>query len=136
MTTYVEARDALVTHLNTGFATYPTMPVFWENTKQVDLASVVSPFVRVEINFTDCVDLTMNDIPIDEDTGEVSISILYKEGEGTRAGLALWDFLKPYMKHKSLSGVKTYTPHPGRKQESAGWVLTELVVPFSFNSLD
>lgn len=136
MTTYVGARDALTSYIETNLGLgYPTMPRFWENTLQVNLESLQSPFVKIEIVFQDTVQLTVNDDPIDQDVGIVAFELFYKEGEGTRAGLAVFDFIKSMMKHKTIGGVTTYTPKPGRIGQGGGWRSSQINVPFSFDSL-
>lgn len=50
MTTYVQARDTLVTKIDDALtSSYPTLKVFWENTTEVDTNTVGNNFVQVEV---------------------------------------------------------------------------------------
>lgn len=133
MTTYVQAREALVTHLNTSFtATYPSIPMFYENTTQVNLDAVGNAFVAVSINFTDAMRLNIDSNPKCRSNGELSVRIFAKEGQGVTTSLGLIDYLTDLMKFQELSGVTTETPFPGKKEQKDGWLYTDLIVPFFF----
>lgn len=79
MTSYVQARDTLVGKINAALSTdHPALPVFWENTLEVDVNSVGNVFLQVEINFQDEVDTTID--PETITTGEVNFRLFYKQG--------------------------------------------------------
>lgn len=134
MTTFVQARDDLAALISTGLAGIG-VPVFWENTLSVDLDKVGDRFIRIEIDFDDARQMTMNDTPIHETIGEIYFTVLTKEGLGTRATLALLDTISAAVKYNLSGRVKTLTPTPGRRDYSDGWYAQELRVPFRFNSL-
>lgn len=136
-TTYVAARDALVGHLNAGWlAGYPSVPIFYENTAQIDLDTVGNTFLAVAVDFHDAVqaDMDLDPYPGEEVFGEVNLRLFAKGGMGTRNTLAMFDFLTALMRQKRLSGVTTLSPAPGRKQSRDGWVSFDLNVPFRFYS--
>lgn len=133
MTTYVQARDTLVTKIDDALmSSYPTLKVFWENTTEVDTNTVGNNFVQVEVNFQDSVDTTIAaDFMV---TGEVNFRLFYKQGQGSRQALALFDFLTSLMASQIVSGVTLLTPRPGRKDTSRGWASFDLNCPFFFRS--
>lgn len=133
MTSYVQARDTLVGKINAALSTdHPALPVFWENTLEVDVNSVGNVFLQVEINFQDEVDTTID--PETITTGEVNFRLFYKQGQGVRAGLTVFDYLRNLMKFQVVSGVTLYTPKPGKKEMRNGWSISDLNAPFSFRS--
>jgi hypothetical protein len=137
MTTYAESRDAVVTLIVSGLqATHPTLPVFWENTKQVDLDAVGNMLLKVAINFDDALQLTVNGDPEHETHGYVSFTLLMKEGAGTREGLVVFQSLTDLVKFKRSAKYTFGVPTPGRKDSRQGWVGWDLLAPFSFNSLN
>ena len=133
MTTYVQARNAIVGYLNPAFTTAkPTIPIYYENTTQIDLDSVGNLFVKVDIDFTDALRLDIDPTPHCETHGEIVLMVLSKEGTGVSGALALYDYLDTLLRHQSLSGVTLMTPFPGRKDLKDGWLVMEMIVPFSF----
>ena len=133
MTTYVQAREAIVLHINQAWKTaYPTVPLYYENTTKVSLDKVGEMFVKVEINFLDNIRQGVDRSPITATEGEVSFSLFMKEGCGTVKAVKTMDFLMSLMKYKELPGVTLGCPTPGRKVEKNGWSSSDFNVPFSF----
>lgn len=133
MTTYVEARDAIVGYLNPAWvAAYPSIPLFYENTTQIDLDSVGTIFMSVAVNFTDAMRQDIDPSPISKVWGEVTLKLFVKKGQGTRVTLAMQDFLTGLMKYRQVSGVTLEMPTPGKKESKDGWSSLDLNVPFFF----
>jgi hypothetical protein len=133
MTTYVQARDAIVNYLNPAWvAAYSGIPIFYENTTQVDLDTVGNAFLFVEINFTDSLRQGVDLAPMSRSYGELTLRLFTKEGQGTRTTLAMQDALVTMVKYRTLSGVTLDCPTPGRKQSRDGWSSFDLNVPFNF----
>jgi hypothetical protein len=135
MTTYTQARDNLVTLINTSFsAAYPTMKVFYENTVEVDVNTVGDMFVKVAIDMLDAVQVTIETQPKRRVYGEITLQFMYKEGKGTRDALGLFDYVDALLSMKQLSGIVTRVTTPGRKLTKSGWAEFSLHVPFMFDS--
>lgn len=135
MTTYVAARDTLANYISAALlADKPTLAVFWENVTKADVNSVGDAFLQVEINFQDAANITINDDPIREMTGEVNFRVFYREGQGTRVALVLFDYLTSLMRLQTISGVTLNTATPGKKLQKDGWASFDLNAPFSFKS--
>ena len=133
MTTYVQTREALVTAFHTPWKTaWPTIPLFYENTLQVDLDTVGPVFVTAAVDFTDGMRMELDANPTSKTWGEVTFRIFAKEGQGTKTALQVFDFLTALMKYQTFGGVTTECPAPGPKQASKGWVSFDLTVPFFF----
>lgn len=135
MTTYVQARDALVAHINAGWTTtYPSTSIFYENTLKIDLNSVGDSFLRVEIDFMDAVQADIDLASSHDVTGQVVMTIFTKEGTGTRTKLSMFDYMTNLFKLVKVSGVQCSVPRPGKRTVKSGWVSEELLVEFTFNS--
>ena len=133
MTTYVQARTNIVGYLNLAFTTaYPTIPIFYENTTQVDLAAQPDMFVIVELNFVDTDRLVIDPTPLCESVGELAVRIFARDGTGLATTLSMTDYLHTLMSHQQLSGVTMKTAFIGRKSVEVGWMITDLIVPYSF----
>ena len=133
MTTLVQARDAIVTHIHTTLQTYlPTLPVFYENTVEVDVNTVGDQFVRVSVDFDHTFLATFSSDLIDRVVGTITFQIFTKEGKGTRSTLAIMDTLNAQMRHRLLGATTTGSCTEGRKESNSGWTSTELLVPFEY----
>lgn len=138
MTTFVEARDSIVSLIHTALQNnHPTLPIFWENTLEVDLNAVGNLFVRIELDFDDAMQMTINDIPEHQTFGTVYFTVFMKEGTGTRESLILMQSFTDVVKYQMTPTFVFTTPRPGKKDGPRdGWISQELVAPFWFDSLD
>lgn len=133
MTTYVAARDAIVAYLNPAWVSaYPSIPIYYENTTQIQLDKVGTGFLVVAINFTDTLRQGVDPSPISASYGEITLRLFTKEGQGIRTTLQRLDTLTNLMKYQGLSGVTLDCPTPGRKVSKDGWTSQDINVPFSF----
>lgn len=131
---YVQARDEIVTMLHADLViNKPGLPVFWENTLQVDLNAVADPFVRIEIDFDDAEQLTINDDPWHRVYGTIYFNVFTKTGSGTRNVLVLFDYFSNLAKFRLGTKFSSSAPRPGRKSARQGWVSFEIGVPFHFD---
>mgnify|MGYP000320669470 FL=1 len=135
MTTYVEARDSLVTLINTSLSTdYPALEVIYENTIKVDMNSVSDMLVLISIDFLGARQATIETRPHSRVLGEVTFRLIFKDGSGTRVALQLFDYLTTLFNSKQIGGVTTRVPSPGKKQIIDEWSSYDLFVPFIFDS--
>jgi hypothetical protein len=133
MTTYVEARDAIVGYLHPAWtAGYPGTKIIYENTLQVDLDSVGSSFIQVSIDFQDSMRQGVDASPISKTWGVVTLRLFTKEGTGTKVALQMFDWLTALMKYRKLGEVTLDCPRPGKKISRDGWSSADLIVDFSF----
>jgi len=133
MTTEVQARDAIVAYFHPAWTTtYPTTPVYYENTVKIDLDTVGSAFLSVSIDFTDSVREFIDAAPITGSYGEVTFRMFAKEGVGIRDTLSKENYVRELMKYRDLSGVILDCPRHGRKQARDGWTSSDMIVPFQF----
>lgn len=133
MTTEVQARDAIVAYFHPAWtATYPMVPVYYENTVRIDLDTVGQAFVSVSIDFTDSLREGIDPSPITGSYGEVTFRLFAKDGVGVRDTLGRSNYIREMIKYRELSGVTLDCPRPGRKQARDGWTSFDLIVPFRF----
>jgi hypothetical protein len=136
MTTYVQARTAVVSLINTAWVTqYPTIPIIYENTLAVDLDTVGDMLLRINIDFDDAQQMTVNGSPHHMIMGTVRMMIMWREGKGTVSALEVMDFLTNLTKFKLNTPVTFWLPTPGRKVAQKGWVSQNLDLPFRFHTM-
>lgn len=134
MTTYVEARDELVTLINSKFsADHPTLKVFYQNTKKVDINTVGDQFVRITVDMMKGKQSSIEFEPRRRVLGEVILEFVYKEGLGTRYALEMYDYVESFLAMKSLTKVSTRVASPGADWEKEGWAGFRITVPFFFD---
>lgn len=130
---YVAARNALVSHMHTPFVTaYPTVPIFYENAQELNMDEQPNMVVLVSVDFLDNERLDIHPVPNTQVYGEVTIRIFTRVGIGVAGHLDLFDYFTTLMSHKLISGITTETAAPDRKETVAGWMITDLAVPFSY----
>lgn len=131
--TYVQARDAVISHLHINWsASYPSVPVFYENLESIDLDSVGPAFLKAELEFHDAEQASIETAPTTRVRGLLHIAIMARAGTGTRTGMSYYDFLFWLFKHRNLSGVQVETPTPGHRETHDGWHMQQISIPFSF----
>ena len=134
MTTYTEARDAIITHFSTNWATqYPTIPVVYDNTNTVDLDTVGNVFLRTTFALEDASQASIGDSPMQRVRGHLYISIFSRAGTGTRSGIGYLDYISTLFKFKNLSGVTVGAPSPTFKESHDGWHMQMIGIPFFFH---
>jgi len=132
MTTYVEARDAIVSHIDANFS---GIPVFYENTLEVDLNTVEDRFIRVEVEFSGASQASMGDNALDRTYGFITYRVFTKQGRGTRATLEVMDTLRDVAKTMTTDKVQCESVRPGKVESKSGWECRDLLVPFWFDRL-
>ena len=79
MTTYVQSRESLITAFNAPWASaWPGVPMYFENTTQIDLDTAPPVFVAAAIDFTDGMRLELDANPTSKTWGEVTFRIFAK----------------------------------------------------------
>lgn len=132
---YTQARDALVTRVNTVLTTYlPGLKAYYENTVKVDINSVGDQFIQVEVSFEESQMATVDDSLVDAVYGFVGFRLFIKEGAGSRSAQSVFDTLNTHLRHQTLSGVRTYSAAFGRKETKDGWTAHEIGFPFHYYS--
>jgi hypothetical protein len=126
-----------VTAINTLLSSsHPSLPVFYENVLEVDASAIGTQYLQVSIDFDNAEMATVEASPSDRIGGMIVFRHVVKQGAGTRITNSLFDSLNAGMRHRILSGVRTLTPTFGKKREVAGWMGSELYVPFEYYSLN
>ena len=139
MITFTQARDALVTRVNTVMTTHLSgLPTFYENTVKVDTNTVGDQFIQIEVSFEDTLIATHDGAggPSDRVSGFVGFRLFTKEGKGSRSVAVIFDTLNTHLRHQNLSNVHTFSPVFGRKTAKDGWTTAEIGFPFTYYSLN
>ncbi|UCV26799.1 phage tail terminator-like protein [Ferribacterium limneticum] len=130
---YETARTALAGLMEAALTAYPTLAVSWDNTP-IDLSKAGDLALQIEYMWDDAGQIDLGLAPNHRTTGSLFLTIFAKAGTGTVKALQLMDTLTLQLKCKSVSGLVTTVPKPGKKPERSGWKTQELHVPFYFDS--
>jgi hypothetical protein len=134
--TFDDARAAVYTRLDAGMtATYPAVPVLYENRLTVDLAKQKSPFVACEIVYNDGSQASMELTPVVRYGGAIWLAVATKAGAGAKVGAGILGYLANRFKTITFSGVVcgAPVPMPGYTRDGAYW--QTLRVPFHFDDI-
>lgn len=130
---YEAARTTLVGLVEAALTAYPWLEVAWDNV-DIDLDKVGDTCLAVEFMWDDAGQINLGVAPEHRTTGSLFLTVLTKEGTGTKGGLQLMDALTAGLKCKQQNGLTTTVPKPGRPVRRQGWKGHELHVPFYFDS--
>jgi hypothetical protein len=132
-TTLTQARDAVIALVHSTLQTHlPTLPVEYDNTASVDVATVGPQFLQVDVEMEDSMLATVSDDLIDKVEGTAYFRLFTQVGKGTRSTLQIFDTLNSHLRHKHLNNVVTGSSTFGKKVEKDGWVSHDLLLPFEF----
>lgn len=133
---FEDARLAVTGRLKTGMdATYPAVPVVYENRVKVDLATQASPYVRLALIFNDGEQASMEATPLARYRGAIYLAVYCKQGEGTKDALTILSYLAGLFKAVKFGGVQTYVGVPMPGAEMSGWYYEAVRIPFYFDDL-
>lgn len=135
MTTMLQARDNIVSLIETDVK--PLLAgrnLYYANTVAVDLGLETELFLRVEIEFEDAAQATVELNPMRRTFGAVYFTLFYREGSGSRVALTTFDSIINVVKNRVSGSVIFKTPVPTRTDARKGWVSQQLRAPFYFDS--
>lgn len=134
--TLVEISNAIVSRLNTGWgATYPSVPVFYDNGPGVDVDQAGGSFLICQVKQSAAEQVSLELDPVYRRRGFVSLTVFVKQYTGRNVTLGYLDYLTSLFKFASFGGVRTSVPKPGHKETHDGWYSEELRVPFWVDSI-
>jgi len=133
---FEDARAAIATRLDAGMtATYPAVPVVYENHTKVDLATQTAPYVRCDVVFNDGEQASIELTPLARYRGATYLAVYAKEGQGTKAVLQILAYLAGLFKSVKFSGVQSQVAVPMPGAEKDGWYYVAIRIPFWFDDL-
>lgn len=135
MTTFVEARHAIVQTIHTGMAGFPGVPVIYENTHEADEDRVENTYLFVKIDFIDSAQSTLGVTPDRRRYGLLVVDIRTRRGLGTRDTLALVDALENMTSCKRVSGVQFQASKLTASEVVGDRECREMITPFYFDSI-
>lgn len=132
--TYAATRSAIVTLFNAPFiAAFPAVPVYYENTVEINLDAAPALVVLASVDFMDAIQMEI--APLHTDTyGEFVLRIHSRASGGFASSLGIADWMHANMSYKITSGVNLNAAYIAKKSTVAGWLLTDVVVPFRYIS--
>ncbi len=133
---FEDARAAIYSRLNTFMAaSYPAIPVRYENRLTVDFATLETLFVAAEIAFTDGTQMALGSSPPVRYQGTIFLNVWERDGAGTSEALGLLDALAVAFKTAQFGGVNTKAPRPMPGAFQPGWYVLAVRIPFWFDQM-
>ncbi len=132
--TYETVRQAIVTETErakTAWTAYSLL-VDYDNKDRIDLESLTTPYVCVDIVWLDGQQMDLGRQPLVTDYGQIVVAAGVKEGGGTNSLLKLLDHFKPYLQLRDNIGasVRTEAAMLTRPVTRRGFYFQPMLVPF------
>lgn len=108
------------------------LQIEYSNHTFVDLASLTSPYLMVDIVWGQAAQMDLGQSPLLTDYGSILLAAGTKVGNGTDGLLVLLDFFRPYLQLRNpLASVKTHHASVGATPvEKDGFYYWTMTVPF------
>lgn len=130
-----EVRAAIEQYLASNWPTlHADVPIRYENTATVDLATQETPFIGVTTRYVKSEQVSLGDNPTYRYQGYIYLDVYVKELTGTQIALTLLDDLTQLFRSKVINGVHTRTPMPAAGLVKDGWMRQSMNVPFWFDT--
>lgn len=126
-------RDTIVSFVAANWG-HPTIPLFYENTEEVDLQNMGDYFLKVEINFTGASQANIGDSPFQREYGELVVTVFARQTLGVRAVLVYLGELSSSIRFRNLGGVHMQEAAAGNETSRDGWFSMDMTVPFYADS--
>ncbi len=131
--TLTDVRDAIVTRTIDGYsAVFPDIPLVFENTP-FDYNNPPEMFTEVEIEFHDGNQIGVAVNPKTRYAGCVYVTVTTREGKGTRAALAVLDWMASHLGYYQTLRLHLLEPKPRKSSAPKGWNSQGLKVEFYSN---
>jgi len=133
-----EARQALTAAFISGWeSAHPTYKIFIEGISRPDLTKQKVTFVTFKLNLprTSQADLRSND-PLKRYEGLVEMGLFVPAGEGTKKFFEMNDTIVDILAIQVIAGIRMYAATTVERQPAVGWQSREVLVNYSFDSIN
>lgn len=132
-----EARKAISTKFLADWATaFPSVPVFVEGDTEPDLTQQVLPFILFKVGLPNVAQADFSAIPLRRYTGLVEIGMFVPQGSGTKPFFDMFDIVEKKLAIQNISGIRMYSATVIERQPAVGWQSREVLVNYSFDSIN
>lgn len=117
-------------------AVYGPLQVEYENRDLLDPANAASPFLAVEIHFTDGRQLDLSHNPIHKQLGFVVLTANIREGGGSAQATNLLDYFMVRLHMRRFGVLLCHAGgYAGKPVTVLGWVKRSVMIPFEVNRI-
>lgn len=136
---FVTARSDVMTATQAALAAWvgPPAPLVlaYQNQTVFNIDSQVDPYLAVEIHFLGGEQISIGDIKVVTEFGQVHLIAHSKENSGTKVNQAILDHFRPYLELKSFSLIRTQVGRGSMAYVIGGWNCWPLIIPFWYHRL-
>lgn len=124
-------RDAVTTKFRDKFAKRQDCKVQYENEKQVDIGEITQPVIYYEIVYSNSYQADLNAEPFIKDEGNILVTILVKEGTGTKTAIRLREECAVLLQRQFLADATTAIGQMLPNSHLVkGWIGFRVSIPF------
>lgn len=110
-------------------AAFPSLVIVFDNAP-FDWSAPPPQFVEFEIKFLGGDQIGMAQQPRTRLSGYVYVSVLTREGKGSRSALLVLDWFSAQLGYASAGAVRLQAPEPAGTSEPKGWFIEKLKIAF------
>lgn len=136
--TQEQARQAVTLRVMQLHATWTEFPLWveFQNSKPVNIATQVHPFLRVSLVYQGGEQVDLSDKPAHRASGTLVVEALCKEGEGTAAANRLLAHFYPHLQMTdSMYPVRAHAARFASHPPVLGWFAQAALIPFWYDSI-
>lgn len=124
-------RDAVTLKFKNKFANRVDCKIQFENDKPVDIGEITLPVIAYELIYNTSVQADLNDKPLVLDEGNILVTILVKEGSGTKIAIRLREECAVLLQRQYLGGAQMSIGQLLPNSHLVkGWVGYRISIPF------
>lgn len=137
MTTKSAARAEIMSVVAVAAAAWSAYPlvVDAEGFDDVDQATQVNPYLKVDLIYLDGHQLDLGEAPRAIQYGQIILDVVAKAGTGMLPTETLQDFLIPYFDMESLGDVQCHAASAHKGETKLGWEHNPIVVTFWYTRI-
>lgn len=132
-----EARQILTEAFIAGWElAHPTFEIFVEGDKSPDLTDQNLPFVQFKVGLPRVAQAELGNNPMKRYEGLVELGLFVPKGQGTKNFFEMNETIVNTLAIQVISGIRMYSAVPIERQPAVGWQSREVLVNYSFDSIN
>lgn len=132
-----QARGLIATKFMTDWGVaFPTVEVFPEGVKEPDLTTQKTPFVMFKVGLPKTNQGTLAGRELLRSAGLVHLGLFVPMGQGTKVFFEMLDAITESLAIQDIGGVRMFEVTTRERQPAVGWQSREVLVNYSFDSIN
>lgn len=132
-----DARQALTTRFIAQWESLqPGVVYFVEGNAEPDLTKLTTKFATFKVTLPGVEQAELSADPIKRYTGRVEVGLYVPAGGGTKPFFEMLGTIEAAFVAQTVSGIRLFSAVPIEREPAVGWQSWEVLVNYSFDSID